>query len=335
MRKKTLKEMRRKRRRRRIRYGILLLLAAVLLIFAGGRALKNNSKNSSIASASGNAGGRRSGDSAKAYYLSADAAVAETDEQDSSEEEESESSGYTNQRIDNIDSLDSTAQYYSAGSGEKDELGRPLGAVQLQEKYGESYPVYFIGGAEDSPTIYITFTEDYEGGYTNQILNTLQQKGAKATFFCSKSYLQSASEQVERMLSEGHEVGNAITYREGGIVSESTDQQAADIMDNHNYMEETYGYKMHLFRFPANVFSEQSLAVVNNCNYEAVFFSYSYADYDVNNQPDVNTSLQNALNALHPGAIYLFQGYSSTSANMLGSFIDGAQAAGYQIGLLE
>lgn len=333
MRKKTLKEMRRKRRRRRIRYGILLLLAAVLLIFAGGRAIKNNSKNSS-ASVSGNAGGRRSGDSAKAYYVSADAAAAETTEQDTAEEETA-SSGYTNQKIDNIDSLDASAQYYSPGSGEKDDLGRPLGAVQLQEKYGSSYPVYFIGGAEDPPTIYITFTEDYEGGYTNQILNTLQQKGVKATFFCSKSYLQSASEQVERMLSEGHEVGNAITYREGGIVSESTDQQAADIMENHTYMEETYGYKMHLFRFPANVFSEQSLAVVNNCNYEAVFFSYSYADYDVDNQPDVNTSLQNAINALHPGAIYLFQGYSSTSANMLGSFIDGAQAAGYQISLLE
>ncbi len=334
MRKKTLKEMRRKRRRRRIRYGILLALAAVILIFLAGFLLKRGGQNTGASTASGNSSSRRSGDLARAYYVSADA----TEDVDTSAEEdtgEESSSSYQNEWIDNVDSLDASAQYYSAGSGEKDGLGRPLGAVQLQEKYGESYPVYFVGSAEDPPTIYITFTEDYEGGYTDQILNTLQEKGAKATFFCSKSYLQSASAQVERMLSEGHEVGNAITYREGGIVSESTDQQAADIMENHNYMKDTYGYTMHLFRFPANVFSEQALAVVNNCNYEAVFFSYSYADYDVDNQPDINTSLQNALNAIHPGAIYLFQGYSSTSANMLGSFIDGALAAGYQIGLLE
>lgn len=333
MRKRTLKEMRKRRRRRRIRYGILFLLAAVLLIFAVTAASGIGKKNRGSQSASGNAG-RRSGDLAKAYYLSGDAIAAEETETET-EEEETTSSAYTNERIDNIDSLDASPQYYSAGADQKDEEGRPLGAVSLQEKYGSSYPVYFIGDAGSPPTIYLTFTEDYEGGYTATVLNTLKEKGVNATFFCSKSYLQSAPELVERMLSEGHEVGNAITYREGGIVGESTDQQADDIMDNHTYMAETYGYQMHLFRFPANVFSEQSLAVVNNCNYEAVFFSYSYADYDVNNQPDPTTALQNAVNALHPGAIYLFQGYSSTSATILGSFIDQAQAAGYQIGLLE
>jgi peptidoglycan/xylan/chitin deacetylase (PgdA/CDA1 family) len=328
----TLKEMRRNRRRRRIIRGIVAVLVLILLIILARVMIGKTGGNTGTVS--GNATKKHSDDLAKAYYISADASSNE-DKTDTSEESESTSSAYTNERIDNLESIDSTAQYYSVGSGETDENGRPLNAVELQEKYGSTYPVWFIGEETDTPTIYLTFTEDYEGGYTEQVLNTLKEKGVTATFFCSKSYMQSNPELVERMLSEGNALGNAISYRSGGIVSESTDDQAEEIMDNHNYVKENFNYDMHLFRFPANVFSEQSLAVVNNCNYKAIFFSYSYNDYDAENQPDVDNSLQKAVAALHPGAIYLFQGYSSTSAAILGSFIDQAQTAGYQIGVID
>lgn len=63
---------------------------------------------------------------------------------------------------------------------------------------------------------------------------------------------------------------------------------------------------MHLFRFPAGKFSDQSLAVVNNCNYKSVFWSFAYKDYDVNNQPGESEALQKLKDRMHPGAIYLY-----------------------------
>mgnify|MGYP000476645711 CR=1 FL=1 len=62
---------------------------------------------------------------------------------------------------------------------------------------------------------------------------------------------------------------------------------------------------MYLFRYPTGRFSEQSLALLNNCNYKSIFWSFAYLDYDVNNQPDRVSSLQKMKDKLHPGAIYL------------------------------
>ena len=88
---------------------------------------------------------------------------------------------------------------------------------------------------------------------------------------------------------------------------------------------------MHLFRYPTGAFSEQSLAIVNNCNYKSVFWSFAYLDYDVNNQPDQTQSLQKLVDRMHPGAIYLLHAESETNTAILGSFIDQAKAAGYSL----
>ncbi len=92
---------------------------------------------------------------------------------------------------------------------------------------------------------------------------------------------------------------------------------------------------MHLFRFPAGVFSAQSLAAVNNLNYRSVFWSYAYADWDTAHQPDPAASLQKAVERLHPGAIYLLHGISSTNAAILPGLVDAARAQGYEFALLQ
>ena len=86
---------------------------------------------------------------------------------------------------------------------------------------------------------------------------------------------------------------------------------------------------MYLFRYPTGRFSEQSLALLNNCNYKSIFWSFAYLDYDVNNQPDHVSSLQKMKDKLHPGAIYLLHAESETNAAVLGDFIDAVRAAGY------
>lgn len=73
---------------------------------------------------------------------------------------------------------------------------------------------------------------------------------------------------------------------------------------------------------------KQSLAVVNNCGYESVFWSFAYLDYDVDNQPDQAESLQKMKNKMHPGAIYLLHAESATNAAVLGDLIDAAQTPG-------
>ena len=91
---------------------------------------------------------------------------------------------------------------------------------------------------------------------------------------------------------------------------------------------------MNLFRYPAGKFSEQSLAIVNNCGYKSVFWSFAYLDYDVENQPDRAESLKKMVDKLHPGAVYLLHAESSTNAAVLGEFIDQAREKGYTFGVI-
>lgn len=63
-------------------------------------------------------------------------------------------------------------------------------------------------GNKNEKIIYLTFDNGYESGYTNQILDVLKKNEVKVTFFITAHYLNTASELVQRMIDEGHIVGN-------------------------------------------------------------------------------------------------------------------------------
>ena len=79
------------------------------------------------------------------------------------------------------------------------------------------------------------------------------------------------------------------------------------------------------------MFSEQSLAVLQDAGYQTSFWSYAYNDWDQNNQPDPDTAYQKVTGALHPGAIYLLHAVSETNSEILGDFIDEARSQGYEV----
>lgn len=237
------------------------------------------------------------------------------------------------QPIENVESLSGSTTDWGQGSN-VDENNRPVGAVSAQELYG-SYQAYFIKEDTDKK-IYLTFDEGYEYGFSGSILDTLKEKGVKAVFFVTEPYAKDQPDLVRRMIDEGHTLGNhSVTHPSNGLPSQSLDQQKNEVEENHQYVKDNFGYEMNLFRFPAGKFSEQSLAIVHNCGYKSVFWSFAYLDYDVNNQPDKTESLNKMVDKLHPGAIYLLHAESETNAAVLGEFIDRARAAGYEFELFR
>ena len=223
-----------------------------------------------------------------------------------------------------IGALDAEALGWGPG-GPVDGENRSQGAIAYQEKYGK-YDAYFI--APSSEKIYLTFDEGYENGYTADILDTLKEKGVHAVFFVTMPYVKEQPELVQRMIDEGHIVGNHsnkhITYP-----SLSLEEAKEDLMSLHQYMLDTYQYKMSVFRFPEGNFSEQALALVQSCGYKSLFWSFAYKDWITDSQPDPATALETMLKKSHPGAIYLLHAVSSTNAQVLGDFIDGIREKGF------
>lgn len=63
-------------------------------------------------------------------------------------------------------------------------------------------------GSNEKKYIYLTFDSGYEAGYTEKILQTLKENDIKATFFITSHYLNTASELVEKIINDGHILGN-------------------------------------------------------------------------------------------------------------------------------
>ena len=102
---------------------------------------------------------------------------------------------------------------YGAGVGSNGQ--RPGGPVSDQNKYGQ-YGGNFIG--PDEKKVYLTFDCGYEytatdasgNSYrvTERILDVLKEKNVKAVFFVTMHYVKSQPDLVQRMVDEGHVVGN-------------------------------------------------------------------------------------------------------------------------------
>ena len=192
----------------------------------------------------------------------------------------------------------------------------------------EKYNGIAIGNNEDK-NIYLTFDLGYEAGYTNQILDTLKEKNVQATFFITAHYANSSSDILERMINDGHIVGNH-TVNHKSMPSLSDKELKKEVMDLHQAIFEKYDYEMKYIRPPKGEFSERTLSISEELGYKTVMWSFAYMDWEENNQPSNETAIEKIIGNLHNGEIMLLHGTSKTNANIMNEIIDKAREKGYK-----
>ena len=229
-----------------------------------------------------------------------------------------------------LEAMDRTVNGWGLGPY-TDEDNRPVDATRAQEKYGD-YEAYFI--VPDDGKIYLTFDEGYENGYTPQILDVLKEKDVKAVFFVTMQYVKDEPELVQRMIDEGHVVGNH-SVRHKSMPTLDVDTMISEVVDLHEYVLENFGYEMYLFRPPTGTYSEQSLAVLQELGYKSVLWSFAHYDYAVDDQPDPQKTYDKIVAAAHGGAIYLLHAVSKTNTEVLGDVIDAFRDQGFELALME
>ncbi|WP_197068357.1 delta-lactam-biosynthetic de-N-acetylase [Candidatus Soleaferrea massiliensis] len=230
-----------------------------------------------------------------------------------------------NEAVGNMADLSSTKQGWGQGRN-KNELNQPIGSLDFQNKYGK-YDAFFIS-PNANKNIYLTFDEGYENGYTAKILDTLKEKKVSAVFFVTYDYVDRNADLVKRMIAEGHIVGNH-SYSHVSYPDVSVEEAKADLMKLHDYMKTNFNYDMKLFRFPCGEFSEQTLAMVKECGYKSLFWSYAYKDWDVDNPVGSDEAFKLITENAHDGAIYLLHAVSADNAEVLGRAIDELRKQGF------
>lgn len=189
-------------------------------------------------------------------------------------------------------------------------------------------------GNKDKKYIYLTFDEGYEAGYTEQILETLKNNNVKAAFFITAHYVNTQPELVQKMINEGHTIGNH-TVNHKSMPELSEEEIRKEVMDLHTSIYQKFGYDMKFIRPPKGEFSEKSIAYTNSLGYKTVMWSFAYEDWNENKQPDKEKSKTKILENLHNGEIMLLHGNSKTNTEILDEVIKGAKSQGYEFKTLE
>ena len=189
-------------------------------------------------------------------------------------------------------------------------------------------------GKDTEKIIYLTFDEGYEAGYTEKILDVLKENEVKATFFITSHYLNTASDLVERMITEGHIVGNH-TCSHPSLPSKTNDEIENELMKLHKAVFEKFNYEMKYMRPPKGEFNERTLKKTSELGYKTVMWSFAYFDWDEKKQPSLEESQKMIINNFHCGEIMLLHPNSKTNSEVLDTIIKEAKNQGYEFKILD
>ncbi|SCI04951.1 MULTISPECIES: delta-lactam-biosynthetic de-N-acetylase [unclassified Romboutsia] len=197
--------------------------------------------------------------------------------------------------------------------------------------------IYNLDSNRKSKTLYLTFDEGYENGYTTKILDILKEKNVQAVFFVTSSYIDKNPDLIKRMVLEGHIVGNhSATHPSMPTLTSNENEFNEEISDVETKYEKLIGAKMNkLFRPPMGCYSEKSLSMTKDLGYKTVFWSFAYDDWDPEKQPELKYAKKKILDNLHDGSILLLHAVSKTNTEILGDVIDSAKDLGYDFQLIK
>lgn len=186
---------------------------------------------------------------------------------------------------------------------------------------------------EHEKVVYLTFDCGYENGYTAPILDILKEKNVSAAFFLNGQFIKTSPELIERMLDEGHVVGNH-GANHATMSKLSVEELFYEVESNNELLREQLpdAPYMKYFRPPAGSCSEWDLALYREMELECVLYSWAYYDYAVDAQPDPDSALAQMKSGLHNGEVMMLHCVGETNVKVLGEFIDWARGEGYRFG---
>jgi peptidoglycan-N-acetylmuramic acid deacetylase len=198
----------------------------------------------------------------------------------------------------------------------------------------EKNEAIFLGDTSQKE-LYLTFDNGYENGYSVQILDTLKEKKVPAAFFLTGHYVKDQEALVQRMVKEGHLIGNHSWSHPdmSQIPKEKIKSELEQV--KQKVSEITEQKEMKFMRAPRGIFNDRMLAVSKELGYTNVFWSAAYQDWDTKQIRGADYAYQKVTGQLHPGAVILLHSVSKDNAQALGAIIDEARKQGYTFKSLE
>jgi len=193
----------------------------------------------------------------------------------------------------------------------------------------------YLGDTQEQ-VLYLTFDAGYENGCTGKILDVLKKHNVPAAFFLVGNYIEKNPDLVQRMVKEGHTVGNhTMHHPDMSKISEKAAFQK-ELQELENLYQSVIGSEMpKYYRPPQGTYSEDNLRMAKELGYRTVFWSLAYVDWKQNDQPAADYAFSKLLPRTHNGAVILLHSTSQTNAEILDQLLSRWEDQGYRFAAID
>ena len=172
--------------------------------------------------------------------------------------------------------------------------------------------------------IALTF-DDGPGPYTAQLLDILDQHGAKATFFLIGSKVSAQADVLRRMHSRGHQLGNH-SWSHPELPKLPVGQIAGEIDRTNDAIKQATGVTPTVMRPPYGAVNSAVLEQLRLHGMSSILWSVDTRDWADRNS---NIVCSRAVAGAHPGAIILMHDIHQTSVGAVLCILSALKQQGY------
>lgn len=164
------------------------------------------------------------------------------------------------------------------------------------------YVKAFCEGRTKRKVVSLTFDDGPDSRYTPLVLDVLKKYGVRAAFFCIGRKAEAHPALVDRMVREGHLIGNHSWSHKGSFPFFSCRKMEEELQRTGKVLEQISGQPVPFFRPPFGVTNPVVAAVVKKMNLKVT--GWSIRSFDTRNEP-VEKVLARIQRQLKPGAVIL------------------------------
>jgi len=174
----------------------------------------------------------------------------------------------------------------------------------------------------------LTFDDGPDGTYTPKVLDLLEKQGLKACFFCIGDRAAAHPELVERMVREGHLVGNHSMHHRWWFPWLPVRYMSRELRQTRELLEKRTGQKNDLFRPPFGVTNPTVARTVRRLHYQVIGWSIRSLDTGSRNTERIVRRIRRQL---HPGAVILLHDRLPWCPEVLEKLLIVLKEEGYEV----
>lgn len=185
-----------------------------------------------------------------------------------------------------------------------------------------------VDSVEEGKKIALTFDDGPHPYYTEQLLDGLQERGVKATFFVLGKHAEQYPELVERMSDEGHLVGNH-TYSHMQLNQRNSEAFKEELLKTSRLIEELTGQEVQYVRPPYGTWNKK---FEEELNMFPVLWTIDPLDWSSSN---VASIVNKVTNKAKDNSIILMHDEYKTTVTAALQIVDELQEEGYEFVTVE